>query len=134
MKKTIKLLALSIGVTFIGITTSCLNAKADHFNGNSTGAKGAKIYCFMRNSGNTHEVSWQASYAVIKRQNNSLFKTSPKHAAVLITESVVQNPEKYENCGNYLGDLFGGEELIKEEALVESEAETKSAIDNRYNY
>ena len=40
--------------------------------------KGAQVYCFMRNSGNNHEVSWLAAYALIKRQSASLFKTSPK--------------------------------------------------------
>ena len=70
------------------------------------GSKGAQIYCFMRNSGNSHQVSWDAAYAVIKRQSDSLFKTSPQHAAVLITEAVVQNPNEYPDCGRYLGDLF----------------------------
>jgi hypothetical protein len=69
-------------------------------------SKGAQIYCFMRNSGNSHQVSWDAAYAVIKRQSDSLFKTSPQHAAVLITEAVVQNPNEYPDCGRYLGDLF----------------------------
>ena len=41
----------------------------------TTEVKGAKIYCFMRSSGNDHSVSWNASYAVIKRQNG-MFKTS----------------------------------------------------------
>ena len=70
------------------------------------GAKGAKTYCFMRAAGNTHQVSWDASYALIKRQNSSLFKTSPEHAAVMITEAVVNNPEAYPDCGKYLGDLY----------------------------
>jgi hypothetical protein len=70
------------------------------------GGKGAQIYCFMRNSGNNHQVSWDAAYAVIKRQNDKLFKTSPEHAAVMITEAVVQNPSVYPDCGRYLGDLF----------------------------
>ncbi len=70
------------------------------------GGKGAQIYCFMRNSDNNHQVSWDAAYAVIKRQNDKLFKTSPEHAAVMITEAVVQNPSVYPDCGRYLGDLF----------------------------
>ena len=49
--------------------------------------KGAKIYCFMRSSGNDHKVSWNAAYAVIKRQRSGLFKTSPEHASVMITEA-----------------------------------------------
>ena len=43
----------------------------------TTGSKGADIYCFMRTNGNSHEVSWEAAYAVIKRQSIGLFKTSP---------------------------------------------------------
>lgn len=70
------------------------------------GGKGAQIYCFMRNSGNNHQVSWDAAYAVIKRQSDKLFKTSPEHAAVMITEAVVQNPSVFPDCGRYLGDLF----------------------------
>ena len=42
----------------------------------ATEEKGAKIYCFMRSSGNDHEVSWNAAYAVIKRQRSGVFKTS----------------------------------------------------------
>lgn len=72
----------------------------------SAGAKGAQVYCFMRNNGNDHQVSWTAAYALIKRQGAGMFKTSPEHAAVLITESVVQNPGSYPDCGRYLGDLF----------------------------
>jgi hypothetical protein len=68
--------------------------------------KGAQIYCFMRNSGNSHQVSWDAAYAVIKRQTDRLFKTSPQHAAVMITEAVVKNPAEFPDCGRYLGDLF----------------------------
>ena len=70
--------------------------------------KGAKIYCFMRNSDNDHQVSWEAAYALIKRQKSGMFKTSPEHAAVMITEAVVEDPGSYPNCGQYLGDLFGG--------------------------
>jgi hypothetical protein len=70
------------------------------------GNKGAQVYCFMRNNGNIHEVSWAAAYALVKRQSASLFKTSPEHAAVMITEAVVQNPSLYPDCGRYLGDLY----------------------------
>ena len=45
--------------------------------GEPTEEKGAKIYCFMRSSGNDHKVSWNAAYAVIKRQGSGMFKTSP---------------------------------------------------------
>jgi hypothetical protein len=60
----------------------------------------------MRNNGNIHEVSWAAAYALIKRQSASMFKTSPEHAAVMITEAVVQNSGSYPDCGRYLGDLY----------------------------
>jgi hypothetical protein len=72
----------------------------------SPGAKGAQVYCFMRANGNSHEVSWSAAYALIKRQSASLFRTSPEHAAVMITEAVVQNPASFPDCGRYLGDLY----------------------------
>ena len=41
--------------------------------GENTEEKGAKIYCFMRSSGNDHTVSWNAAYAVIKRQGSGVF-------------------------------------------------------------
>jgi hypothetical protein len=72
----------------------------------SPGAKGAQVYCYMRSSGNSHEVSWTAAYALIKRQSASMFKTSPEHAAVMITEAVVNNPGSFPDCGKYLGDLY----------------------------
>ncbi|MEA5442248.1 DUF6554 family protein [Cyanobium gracile] len=70
------------------------------------GGKGAQVYCFMRNNGNVHEVSWTAAYALIKRQGSGMFKTSPEHAAVMITEAVVQNPGTFPDCGRFLGDLY----------------------------
>ncbi len=70
------------------------------------GGKGAQVYCFMRGAGNNHAVSWSAAYALIKRQSDSLFKTSPEHAAVMITESVVQNPGTFPDCGRFLGSLY----------------------------
>ncbi len=77
------------------------------------GPKGAQIYCFMRNNGNNHQVSWDAAYAVIKRQSDQLFKTSPEHAAVMITEAVVQNSGSFPDCGRYLGDLFSKPEPVE---------------------
>ena len=70
---------------------------------------GADIYCFMRNGGNSHEPSWEAAYQFIKNKKQGLFKTSPKQAASLIVEEVVQDPTKYEDCINYLGDLYTGD-------------------------
>ena len=74
------------------------------------GEKGAEIYCFMRQAGNPHGVSWDAAYARIKRQNNGLFKTSPEHAAVLITETVVNQKDKFGSCARFLGALYSGRE------------------------
>jgi hypothetical protein len=74
--------------------------------GDTAGSKGAQVYCFMRGANNNHEVSWVAAYALIKRQSASLFKTSPEHAAVMITEAVVQNPGSYPDCGRFLGSLY----------------------------
>ena len=106
----------------------------------ATEEKGAKIYCFMRSSGNDHEVSWNAAYAVIKRQRSGVFKTSPEHASVMITEAVVQDPGNFPDCGQFLGDLFGGNTqpattatLGKSSSVAESAFETTD--DNtRYSY
>jgi len=68
------------------------------------GAKAAQVYCFMRNNGNNHEVSWAAAYGVIK-QTTGVFKPPPERAAVMITEAVVYNPASFPDCARYLGDL-----------------------------
>ena len=81
---------------------------------NAAVTNGADIYCFMRNGGNTHEPSWQAAYQFIKNKKQGLFKTSPKQAASLIVEEVVQDPTKYADCINYLGDLYSADTSSKE--------------------
>ena len=102
--------------------------------------KGAKIYCFMRSNGNDHEVSWNAAYAVIKRQRSGVFKTSPEHASVMITEAVVQDPGNFPDCGQFLGDLFGGNtQPATAAALANSSSVTESSIESsddttRYSY
>jgi hypothetical protein len=102
--------------------------------------KGAKIYCFMRSSGNDHEVSWNAAYAFIKRQRSGVFKTSPEHASVMITESVVQDPGNFPDCGQFLGDLFGGNtQPATAAALANSSSVNESSIESsddttRYSY
>ena len=102
--------------------------------------KGAKIYCFMRSSGNDHKVSWNAAYAVIKRQRSGMFKTSPEHASVMITEAVVNDPGSFPNCGQFLGDLFGGNtQPASASNLGNSSTVTESTIDSsddttRYSY
>ncbi len=94
-----------LGLALLGCLLAPVQTQAQNRNA-ETGSKGAQIYCFMRASGNSHQVSWDAAYAVIKRQGDRLFRTSPQHAAVLITEAVVENPAEYPECGGYLGDLF----------------------------
>ena len=112
--------------------------------GNDTEVKGAGIYCYMRSSGNDHKVSWNAAYAVIKRQNKSLLKTSPEHASVMITEAVVQDPGKFPDCGQFLGDLFGGNSSKVPPSSFDNTTETANTAaintsdvmesDDRYSY
>ena len=98
--------------------------------------KGAKIYCFMRSSGNDHKVSWNAAYAVIKRQRSGLFKTSPEHASVMITEAVVNDPGSFPDCGQFLGDLFGGKTEPATAASLGNSTPVTESADNttRYSY
>ena len=96
-----------------------------------TEQKGAQIYCFMRSSGNNHTVSWNAAYALIKRQGRGVFKTSPEHASVMITEAVVQDPGTYPDCGQFLGDLFGGKTST---SALPSSSSAPSATTERYSY
>ena len=102
----------------------------------ATEEKGAKIYCFMRSSGNDHEVSWNAAYAVIKRQRSGVFKTSPEHASVMITEAVVQDPGNFPDCGQFLGDLFGGNTQPANAASLGSSSSLTNSSDDatRYSY
>ena len=101
------------------------------FQANSGVTNGADIYCFMRRGGNTHEPSWQAAYQFIKGKEQGLFKTSPRQAASMIVEEVVQDPSRYEDCIDYLGDLYTGEttstQINSEDALQDK---TTSSIDN----
>ncbi len=120
---TLALCALGLIGSLAGIQSSALAA-------DSTEEKGAKIYCFMRSSGNDHSVSWNASYAVIKRQGNGMFKTSPEHASVMITEAVVNDPGNFPDCGQYLGDLFGG----SNKSSSESSLNTATSTDTVTNY
>ena len=113
---------------------------------NAAVTNGADIYCFMRNGGNTHEPSWEAAYQFIKNKKQGLFKTSPKQAASLIVEEVVQNPNKYEDCINYLGDLYNSNSDLKKvsrqneldneiNSLSETNEKTpKGKYINRYDY
>ena len=108
---------------------------------NSAVTNGADIYCFMRSGGNTHEPSWEAAYEFIKNKKQGLFKTSPKQAASLIVEEVVQSPVKYEDCINYLGDLFTGDsssfvnnDKDSEKEVTSTEKSPKGKYTDRYNY
>ena len=92
----------------VGVIVGLLGGSSAAWSVSDTEQKGAQVYCFMRSSGNAHEVSWSAAYALIKRQSHGLFKTSPEHASVMITEAVVKDPGMFPDCGRYLGDLFGG--------------------------
>ena len=130
----------ALPLTVIGIICANLLGIPSYAGNQDIGEKGASVYCFMRKSGNPHEISWDASYEIIKRQKSSIFKTSPKHAAVMIIETVVQNPDKYQNCGNFLGDLFGASNLediapVQEDTTYqnnEEPAELKKG--DRYSY
>jgi hypothetical protein len=104
LRQRLALLLSLAGLAGVGL------APAQAIAGSPEAVKGAKIYCFMRSSNNDHKVSWEAAYALIKRQKSGMFKTSPEHAAVMITEAVVEDPGSYPDCGQYLGDLFGGSE------------------------
>ncbi|MBW3042593.1 DUF6554 family protein [Prochlorococcus marinus] len=108
---------------------------------NAAVTNGADIYCFMRNGGNTHEPSWQAAYQFIKSKKQGLFKTSPKQAASFIVEEVVQDPIKYEDCINYLGDLYTGDstpitisndDKLKDDKSIEKTPKGMNL--DRYNY
>ena len=106
--------------------------------------KGAQVYCYMRSNGNDHAVSFNASYALIKRQSRGLFKTSPEHAAVMITETVVDEPGTYPDCGRYLGDLFGGKTTSSSSSKTSAVPSSNSSSadeaasdwddDDRYSY
>ena len=127
-------IAVSLAVISLGsVEMAQRNTKAAELN--TQGSKGAKVYCYMRDAGNPHEVSWNASYSLLKRQANSMFKTSPRHAAVMITEAVVEEPANYPNCGQYLGDLHGGpttpQTTIKSDNISSNPSENTQ---DRYTY
>ena len=132
---------------FLPISIICLVCGTTlGFKTNAAVTNGADIYCFMRNGGNTHEPSWEAAYQFIKSKKQGLFKTSPKQAASLIVEEVVLDPIKYEDCINYLGDLYtGNSSAIEINDDKELENKVKSSINttekspkgkyiDRYNY
>ena len=115
LKKTIlPLIALSLSTSSLFGTTS-----------NASGSFGAKIYCTMRQNGHGHEASWDAAYESIKSEREGLFKTSPKKAAIQITEEVISGGEEYKNCGQYLGELFGGKQITPQ-SIIKTSSKGKS--------
>ena len=109
---------------------------------------GADIYCVMREGGNDHNASWEAAYQNVKNgKREGLFKTSPRQAAAIIVEQVVQDRDKYEDCIAYLGDLYQSQGLPSdiEEELNEKEDgitlndekktdKSKGAVVDNYDY
>ena len=61
---------VALSLTLLGLMGISLSATAAQSATTDAASKGAQIYCFMRSNGNNHEVSWTASYALIKRQGN----------------------------------------------------------------
>ena len=140
---------MQIGIKqkFLPISIICLVCSASlGVEINAAVTNGADIYCFMRKGGNNHEPSWQAAYQFIKSKKQGLFKTSPKQAASLIVEEVVQDPIKYENCINYLGDLYTGESSLMDisnddksidegtKNIENKQKSPKGSYIDRYNY
>ena len=135
MAKNLRLSFISISLILTGMQTFALKASA----GITTGAD---IYCVMRSGGNDHETSWLAAYTNIKRQRSGIFKTSPKQAANMIVEQVVADPNKYQNCIAFLGDLYLSNTTPKPQDSLESMTTEEEIIDyspsnqvnDRYSY
>ncbi len=113
----------------VGVIVGLLGGSSAAWSSSDTEQKGARVYCFMRSSGNAHEVSWNAAYALIKRQSQGLFKTSPEHASVMITEAVVNDPGTFPDCGQFLGDLFGGATTATAASLGSTSTATRTDND-----
>ena len=105
----------------------------------NAGSQAVDIYCVMRDGGNTHEASWQAAYISLKNERGGLFKISPRQAATIIVQQVVGNIEKYDNCIQFLGDLYPKpkpEDMIENNinSDITQETEKEKYIEDRYNY
>ena len=103
------------------------------------GSMAVDIYCVMRNGGNTHDASWQAAYISLKNERGGLFKISPKQAATIIVQQVVGNTDKYDDCIQFLGDLYPKpipEDMIQNSISEESEKDNEKAdyVNDRYSY
>ena len=131
-KKNVFLLPLSIAaITASTILGSIANA----------GSQGVDIYCVMRNGGNDHEPSWSAAYIALKNERGGIFKISPRQAATIIVQQVVGNPDNYQDCAQYLGDLYPKDDGLpeintrKNPALkTKPQRSTDDYMDDRYSY
>lgn len=123
-KKTLFVLPISV---LVFATSTLLGSFA------KAGSQGVDIYCVMRNGGNDHDSSWQAAYQAIKSERGGLFKISPKQAATIIVQQVVGSPDTYDNCVQYLGELFPKEE-IKPKNKIKKSSEEKGYVNERYSY
>ncbi len=130
-QKTLFLIPFSIAVLTLTYVFGGQAAKA--------GSQAVDIYCVMRDGGNTHAASWQAAYISLKNERGGLFKISPRQAATIIVQQVVGNTEKYDDCIQFLGDLYPKpkpEDMIQDNInLDETQASKKEDyIEDRYNY
>ena len=80
-------------------------------------------------------MSWNAAYAVIKRQERHV-QDIPGHASVMITEAVVKDPGNFPDCGQFLGDLFGGKTQPANTATLGNSSPVPQSDDDttRYSY
>ena len=133
MARHLNLFFLPISILFFAYSnTERVSAQANP-------VKGADIYCIMRSGGNDHNASWEAAYINVKNEKREgFFKTSPKQAASVIVEQVIQNREKYEECIPYLGDLYSPNTKTNEVNELTTEAEEINSSDedmiDRYSY
>ena len=128
-QKNLFLIPLSIAILTLTYVFGGESAKA--------GSQAVDIYCVMRDGGNTHEASWQAAYISLKNERGGLFKISPRQAATIIVQQVVGNTEKYDDCIQFLGDLYPKpEEMIQENVTSDTKQDNvdESYIDDRYSY
>ncbi len=133
MSRQKNLLLLPLSLAFLTISS---------FLGGTTvkaGSAAVDIYCVMRNGGNTHESSWQAAYISLKNERGGIFKISPKQAATIIVQQVVGNTEKYDDCIQFLGDLYPKpkpEDMIPNSTATTNQTENDKGdyIDDRYSY
>ena len=119
-----KLIFLTLGLIF---PLSLENSKV------FAGSFGAEIFCTMRDGGNDHESSWDATYTYIKKQKGGIFKVSPKQAAAQITESVIRDRETFSYCVEYLDKLHPNRKQIRDlkKEEIRKEEEAKRREENR---